>query len=198
VQDFLSFFPKWGGSPLLLEATFTVGSSTVGLDDVTGISIGNPVSASELPDGTMVTGVNRTAQTITLSAEPTSSATDSLLVYNAPLVPFVAILAYIYLATASLVQARWQEQWQFAVALYVAHFLTLYAQSDGNPNSTVSQAAAQGLSTGIVTAKSVSDVSISFQAVQGLENWGAWNLTSFGQQLAQFARVIGTGPMLLV
>jgi hypothetical protein len=59
------------------------------------------------------------------------------------------------------------------------------------------QIAAQGLAGGIQTSKSVGDVSVSYQALASLEDWGAWNLTSYGQQLATMARVIGAGPMVL-
>ncbi len=63
--------------------------------------------------------------------------------------------------------------------------------------STVGQIAAQGLSLGIQTAKSVGDVSVSYQPVTGLEEWGMWTLTLYGTQLAQLAKIIGSGGMLL-
>jgi len=83
------------------------------------------------------------------------------------------------------------------MALYAAHFLTLYAQADGRLASTAAQAAAQGASTGIAIAKSVGNVSASYQPVGGLERWGQWNLTTYGQQLATLAKIVGLGPMLI-
>lgn len=59
------------------------------------------------------------------------------------------------------------------------------------------QIAAQGLAGGIQTSKSVGDVSVGYQVLTALEDWGAWNLTSYGQQLATMARVIGSGPALI-
>lgn len=59
------------------------------------------------------------------------------------------------------------------------------------------QIAAQGLAGGIQTSKSVGDVSVSYQTLEALADWGAWNLTSYGQQLATMARVIGSGPALI-
>ncbi len=59
------------------------------------------------------------------------------------------------------------------------------------------QIAAQGLAGGIQTSKSVGDVSVSYQVLTALEDWGSWNLTSYGQQLATMARVIGAGPMVI-
>jgi hypothetical protein len=62
---------------------------------------------------------------------------------------------------------------------------------------TPSAIAAAGLAGGIQTSKSVGDVSVSYQVLTSLENWGAWNLTRFGQLLATMARVIGSGPALI-
>ena len=62
---------------------------------------------------------------------------------------------------------------------------------------TGAQIAAKGLAGGIQTAKSVGDVSVSYQPLASLEQWGAWQLTSYGQQLATMAAVIGSGPMLV-
>jgi hypothetical protein len=59
------------------------------------------------------------------------------------------------------------------------------------------QIAAQAVATGILTSKSVGDVSASYQALVALEDWGAWNLTKYGQQLATMAKVVGSGPLLV-
>ena len=197
IQDFLAFYPKWGGTPANLQATTTTGSAVLtGTSSTQGIAVGNPVAGPGIPDGTFITAVS--TNNVTLSNNATASASPIVVtVWNAPLVPFTVILSYIYLASASLVQARWNEMWAFAMALFVAHFLTLYAQADGNPNSTVGQAAAQGASTGVTVAKSVGDVSVSYQPFEALSNWAAWNMTSYGQQLATQARVIGSGPMMV-
>jgi hypothetical protein len=179
------------GSGSGFKVNITAITSSVG-----SVSAGNPVAGPGIPDGALALSVSGT--TVTLTAAATATATGVTLTdWNAPLIPFVVLLAYIYLATSSLVQARWLAQWTYAVALFVAHFATLYAQTDGNPNSTASQAAAQAMSTGVTVAKSAGDVSISFQPFHALEEWGSWNATSFGQQLSTLAKVIGMGPMLL-
>lgn len=59
------------------------------------------------------------------------------------------------------------------------------------------QIAAQGLAGGIQTSKSVGDVSVGYQALAALDDWAAWGLTSYGQQLATMARVVGSGPALI-
>lgn len=111
------------------------------------------------------------------------------------LIPQVVLQTYINLAQASLQYNRWFDTWAFAMCLYVAHFVTLYAQSRGGANATFQQIAAAGLQKGIATSKSVGDVSQSVQLVTGLDDWGAWNKTDFGVQLATFAQTIGMGGM---
>ncbi len=62
---------------------------------------------------------------------------------------------------------------------------------------TAAAIAAAGIAGGIQTSKSVGDVSVSYQTLTALEDWGAWNLTSYGQLLATMARVVGMGPALI-
>lgn len=66
-----------------------------------------------------------------------------------------------------------------------------------SPAPNGAQVAAQGLAGGIQTSKSVGDVSVSYQVLTSLEDWGAWNLTTYGQQLATMAKVVGSGPMVI-
>jgi hypothetical protein len=57
--------------------------------------------------------------------------------------------------------------------------------------------AAQGLAGGIQTSKSVGDVAVAYAVLEALADWAAWNLTSYGQQLATMARVVGGGMFLI-
>lgn len=63
--------------------------------------------------------------------------------------------------------------------------------------SSGAQIAAQGLFGGLQTAKSVGDVSVSYQALASLEQFGQWQLTAYGVQLSTMAKVIGGGPVLI-
>jgi hypothetical protein len=196
IQDFFSFYPKWGGCALFLAGTTTTENSVVvSVPDATGLAIGNPVSGPGIPDGTFIESISGT--NVTLTNEATAGGSITLTVWNNTVVPVAVILAYITLANASLTIARWFDTWALAMGLFVAHFLTLYARSDGNPNSTLGQIAAQGISTGIQVSKSAGDVSVGYETVKGIEDWGAWNLTTYGQQLVTFARIIGGGPQFL-
>jgi hypothetical protein len=62
---------------------------------------------------------------------------------------------------------------------------------------TPAQIAAQGIANGIETSKAVGDVSASYAVLESLAEFGQWNLTLYGQQLATAARVIGAGPMVV-
>jgi hypothetical protein len=64
--------------------------------------------------------------------------------------------------------------------------------------SSGAQIAAQGLMGGIQTSKSVGDVSVGYSPLTSLEQFGQWQLTTYGQQLATMAKVIGGGPVLIL
>ncbi|MDU4960192.1 MAG: DUF4054 domain-containing protein [Sporomusaceae bacterium] len=105
---------------------------------------------------------------------------------------------YISLAAAVVKESRWRRHWKLAIGLFVAHFLTLYLQSLTDTGSTAAQVVAAGQTRGLVASKAVGDVSVSYDfstVAQGLDGWAAWNLTTFGQQYATLARMIGKGGM---
>ncbi len=114
------------------------------------------------------------------------------------LVDPMIIEMYIGLADAIVKENRWRKRWKFATGLFIAHFLTLYLQSLADANSTAAQAVAAGQTRGLMSSKSVGDVSVSYDfstIAQGLDGWAAWNLTTFGQQYATLARIVGKGGM---
>lgn len=200
VQDFLAIYPKYGGTPLSITGvTAASGSATATLPStgVSGIAIGNPIADSGglYPDGTVVKAIG--SGTLTMSNPATADGTTNLTIWNAPLVPFAVLVAYIALASGCLIQARWQEIWLVAMSLFIAHYVTLFLTSDGSGATTASQAATQGISSGIRISKSVGDVSVGYQAIQGIDEWGAYNLTIYGQQLATLAKGVGNGPLFL-
>ncbi|KAA6459643.1 DUF4054 domain-containing protein [Acidobacteria bacterium AB60] len=134
----------------------------------------------------------------TQPGNPAYAVTDLLTFYpQFTNVPQAVIQAYINVATASLMSSRWREQWPIAMALYVAHFLTLYAQSAGDASTPLGAVAAKGLETGIIISQSAGPVSFSAQTITGLESWGAWTKTTFGTQLATMAQVVGAGMIYI-
>lgn len=80
-------------------------------------------------------------------------------------------------------------------ALYATWPIQYQTLTSSAPNGA--EIAAQGLAGGIQVSKSVGDVSVSYQALDTLAAWGAWNLTTYGQQLATQAKVVGMGPALI-
>lgn len=98
-------------------------------------------------------------------------------------------------ANVMILQSVWGESWRYAMGLCVAHFITLNA----SPNPQAG-AAANGMARGRQSSKSVGDVSVSYDyggTDAALREWGAFNLTTYGQQLATLARLIGLGGMYI-
>jgi hypothetical protein len=140
------------------------------------------------------------ASNIIVGTNPPYSKDDFFAIYpqfNNAAFPDAVINAYIYLATSSLVQARYFEMWPMVMALFIAHYLTMYAQSAQSPNTTMAQIAGSGLALGIKTSKSAGDVNVGMSILDDLKGWGTFQLTQFGQQFASIAKVIGSAPMQL-
>lgn len=114
-------------------------------------------------------------------------------------VPQLIIQLYINLANASLIQNNWGiSLWPVAMGLFVAHFCTLYLQSDGTPSTIPGVIAQSGMARGIAISKSAGDVSVGYQTLLSeLSGFAQWTLTTYGTQLATFGKTIGTRSMLL-
>lgn len=112
-------------------------------------------------------------------------------------VPEAVIDSFINLASSNLNQKRWNKSWEFGMALFIAHFLTLYVKTSGtveNPNSNLSA----GNVRGIQTSKSVDGVSVSYDVssiLTSMDGWGSYKLTEYGIQLLTMARLLGKGNM---
>ncbi len=199
--DFLAMYPKFGSAPdappFTGKGTLAAGSAVITeVEEANSVQAGQLIIADGIPGGTTIVSVDSETE-ITISQNATKNGPTMLTVYVKPLVPLAVIRAYIAFASASLVYARWQDSWPIGMALFVAHYLTLWLRSDGNTFSTAGQAAAAGLAHGIAVSESAGPVSISSQVVSGLENWASWNETDYGKQFATIAKIIGMGPMFI-
>jgi hypothetical protein len=116
---------------------------------------------------------------------------------NIVCIPPAVLQMYINLASACLQSARWCEMWPVAMALFVAHFTTLYLRSEGNVGSTAGQIAASGLTRGIMVTKSAGNVAATIEIPRGLDEWAAYTSTEYGVQLATFAKGIGALGMYI-
>ena len=196
-SDFLAMYPKFFGVPSAITATLDGSTATISaLNTTQNLKPGQLVTGAGIPTGTLIVSINPAAKTATLSNPTTAAGTAvQLTVYAAPVMPLLAMQAYINLATASLMQVRWLDMWPMAMALYVAHFCTLYMRSESGPNQNASQIATSGLEKGITVSKSVGGVSVSAQIPQGLEGWASWAETTYGTQFVTFAKAIGSGSI---
>jgi hypothetical protein len=282
LDDFKAVYPNFFGLPTALSGcTTVVGSPIVTVPTTNGLDYGQFLQAwGVLPKGAVICDIGD--GTITLNVNATvASSNATLRIYEASPIPTGVIQLYLNLAWASLVQARWCDQWVIGMSLYIAHYLTLYARSSSSEVMTLLQTAihgeqpvsqgtepwsvfalsaappggalqaltnnglfqvpgvaytlagstitlasaitvnnlyatwpvqtevftsvpptgasiaAAGLAGGLQVSKSVGDVSVSYSALTSLEQFGAWNLTQFGQQLATMAKVIGMGPSVI-
>lgn len=113
-------------------------------------------------------------------------------------VPLMVLQLYLNLALATLPQLRYLDWWVPCVNWFVAHFMTLFLQSQGAVGGTLQQIAASGLAKGLNVSMAAGDVSKSTEYIlQGWEDWGSFNLTIFGQQLITIAKQVGAGPMYI-
>lgn len=103
-------------------------------------------------------------------------------------------------ANASVLPSRWGADWRHAAGLFVAHFAALRLQTY-KPGGDPASVAASATNVGTMKSASLGDTSISYDnaAVNaGTEKWGAWNLTTYGTQLATMARLIGMAGMYAI
>ena len=110
------------------------------------------------------------------------------------LVPCSMLTEIINMANASVQPDKWLESWRYAVGLYVAHYATLYLRTYAQSSPTAAHAAASGALVGIVKSATLGDSSVSYDTsalTKGTENWGDLNATTYGQMLANRAKLIG-------
>lgn len=201
-------------APVAFTGDLTEGANGVlNVSSTAGLMIGQPISGlgiapcttiaaigtdtlqlskNAIADGTTV-ALTATSSTLTLSLPATLTGDVTLYVYEAAPVAPAVIQVFLNLANASLMSSRWRETWPVAMGWYIAHFLTLYLQSDGIVSTSPGQIANSGLQRGLLVSKSADGLSAGFQSLTGLDSWGSWQLTSYGVQLATFARVLGAG-----
>ena len=99
------------------------------------------------------------------------------------------------MADKAIKHKRYRGQWEYIMGLYIAHYLTLYLQTqNGTPGA---QAALQGaMPKGVAQSKSVDGLSISYDFMDlgnDLAGYGTYKLTAYGQQLATLTKIYGTG-----
>lgn len=107
----------------------------------------------------------------------------------------------IRMANVSIQPDKWLDSWRYAVGLYVAHYATLSLRGYAASNETPQQAAASGALVGMVKSATLGDASVTYDTAAitaGTEDWGDLNSTTYGQILANRAKLIGMGGTLVL
>jgi hypothetical protein len=194
VNNLLALYPKFFGPPTTVTGTAdgTTGIIT-DVDSTAGCLPGQLVIASTILPSSVISSVG--TNTVTISSIPSQAGAITMQIYEAPPIALAVIQLYLNLAYSSLMQSRWREQWTLAMALYIAHYLTLWEQTEGSLQVTASQIVANSLQAGITVSQGADGVSQGLAILSKLENWGTWTLTQYGVQLATMARLCGSGPI---
>ena len=107
----------------------------------------------------------------------------------------------IQMANVSIQPDKWLDSWRYAAGLYVAHYATLSLRGYAASNETPQQAAASGALVGMVKSATLGDASVTYDTAAitaGTEDWGDLNSTTYGQILANRAKLIGMAGTLVL
>ena len=107
----------------------------------------------------------------------------------------------IQMANVSIQPDKWLDVWRYAVGLSVAHYATLSLRGYAESNETPDAAAASGALVGMVKSATLGDASVTYDTsaiTAGTEDWGDLNATTYGQMLANRAKLIGMGGTLVL
>lgn len=193
--DFLGWYPKFFGPATVVSTTLTLGQATFPVADTTGLAVGQLLlNLNSVPKDTVITAINTGTKVVTMSNMATANDT-TISIYEAPPMPLVIILWFVFQAGASVMQERYQESWPFAMALFIAHFCTMYMRSESGANATAAQIVATGLERGLLVGKSAGDVSANIKFLDGFEEWGAMAETTYGTQFISMSKVVNAGPV---
>jgi hypothetical protein len=207
-------YPKFFGPPTTAsDATLEEGSNVVhnvcGLcdDSAIGFLVTGPSTISmcngnggSIPADTVICEVDPDAKTITLSQPALKDGKVNLTIYANPPIPLTLLYYFIYLATKSVMRARYFAAWPLMMALFIAHYMTLYLRAENIPDGTdpaqyAAMIASGGLTKGILVHRAAGDVSATSQLMQGYEGWGAWGMTQYGELFITIARATCMGPV---
>lgn len=150
---------------------------------------------------TDVYGIIATASNIRSGDNPEYTKEQFLTMYpQFGSVPDIVLRAWLKLAHSCVRFARWGDLWEMGMGLFIAHFLTLYLQAATPEGAKNQEIISAGLAKGITSSKSVADMSVSYDfgsVANEFAGWGTLAQTSYGQQLAGFAKLVSMGGMTI-
>lgn len=188
-----------GGTGYAVGDILTVAGGTGGIIRVDSIDTNGVILTYELITGG--TGYSATIDAATTVIPAGGSGATFTIVVNTTstyLVDPLVIQMYIDFATACVKQNRYHSHWKLCMGWFVAHFVTMYLQSVTDANSTSAQVIAASKAKGLVTSKSVGDVSAGYDYSSignDLDGWAQWKLTVYGQQFASTGKLMGRAGM---
>ncbi len=112
------------------------------------------------------------------------------------IVPVEVAEMYLNFADCCVKKSLWHNGWKVGMGLFISHFLTLYLQSKAVEDAPENQVVAAGEVRGLKASKAVDGVSVSYDfatAMQDLNGWASFKLTTFGTQFASLAKIYGMG-----
>lgn len=118
-----------------------------------------------------------------------------------PFVPSTVMGLFIDQANEAVQPDKWGNGWRYACGLYVAHYATLYLRNFSETPQSAQEAAATGSVAGVVKRATLGDSSVEYDTsavTSALADWGDFNATSYGQQFATRARIVGMGGMTVI
>ena len=102
------------------------------------------------------------------------------------------ILFWLNYAGLLLNANRWKSLLDLGTEMFIAHNLVLEQQAKASD----ANGAPPGLTSGLISSKSVDKVSISFDTNNASEkDAGYWNLTTYGMRYFRLMRMFGAGPI---
>jgi hypothetical protein len=112
------------------------------------------------------------------------------------LYPTAMVTFWSAIAEQTTSQPKYGDTYTAVVKLATAHYITL----EGLNQKTAANGGTPGQSAGVVSSKSVGDVSVSYDTTIGTitgDDVGQWNATTYGRQYFSLARLFGAGCVQL-
>lgn len=111
------------------------------------------------------------------------------------LIPEKILDLFVNMANKNILECVWFEKWDYACALYIAHYVAMYLKTYKDSSETPEDASNSGIG-GNISSTSLGDASISYDnsSISTLaQKWGVWASTLYGQQLVTEAKLNGIG-----
>jgi len=158
--------------------------------------------SSYYPSMVNVQSIAGTASNVSHNDNPPFTLGDFLNLhpqFTNEVVPTSILQQFINIANQTVFNDLWGELWTTAMGWFIAHFCVIYIQGKVNAGSSEASILQAATTKGLVSSKSVDSVSISYDysALQSLQAWAGFTLTSYGAQYVTFAKMLGKGGMYI-